>query len=65
MRLPDVFYTMTECANTTLAAEDTREILLATGGWIMACGYSWDICAKDIGAGVCKVTLKKRCPLSQ
>lgn len=46
----------------TLTREQTKTTLLATNGWIMACGYAWDIIVKDIGigAGVCKMTLAMR-----
>lgn len=37
-----------------------REMLLRTGGWMMAAGYSYDIIGKSLGAGVQRVTLRRR-----
>ncbi len=44
--------------NTTMTRKDLREMLLETGGNMLACGQLYDIVAKDIGAGVYKVSLK-------
>lgn len=44
--------------NTTMTREAVKELLLETGGNMLACGRLWDIVAKDIGAGVYKVSLK-------
>lgn len=54
------FYTMPRYANTTMTRKQLKETLLATDGWIIACGYLYDIQSKHIGAGVYKVFLKKK-----
>ena len=57
--LPNIFYTMPEFANMTMDRKDLREVLLETGGSVIARGVLYDIIAKNIGAGVYKVTLKR------
>lgn len=42
---------------TTMNRKDTHEMLMETGGNMLACGRLYDIVAKDIGAGVYKVSL--------
>ena len=54
------FYLSPKYAQTTLTSRELRETLLATDGWIMACGSMWDIKAKALGAGIHRVTLEKR-----
>lgn len=44
--------------STTMEHDDLKEILLATGGNMLACGSLYDIVGKPIGAGVYKVSLK-------
>lgn len=38
--------------------KEVRAMLMYTGGNMLACGRLYDIIAKDIGAGVYKVSLK-------
>lgn len=45
------------CGSTTMERRDVKELLMETGGNMLACGRLYDIVAKDIGAGVYKVTL--------
>lgn len=59
-QLPDQFYTMPQHATTTMTTKDLKAILLATDGWILACGYMWDIKNENLGAGVKRVFLKQR-----
>ena len=59
-QLPDNFYRIPNIANMTMTKKDLKGILLKTDGYIMACGRIWDIIAKHLGAGVYRVTLKKR-----
>jgi len=59
-RLPTNFYTMPRHATATVTREQLREILLATGGDIIACGELYDIKNKHLGAGVYKIFLKRR-----
>jgi hypothetical protein len=42
---------------TTMTRKDAREMLLKTGGNMLACGRLYDFVVKDIGAGVCKISL--------
>ncbi len=51
------FYTMPDHANTTMKKEHLQETLLATDGFIMACGRMFDIKAEHIAADVYKVRL--------
>lgn len=43
--------------HTTMAKEDCKEMLLKTGGNVIACGRLYDFVVKEIGADVCKVSL--------
>ena len=54
------FYTMPHLARATMTRKQLKETLLATEGWIMACGRLWDIKNKHLGAGVYSVYLKQR-----
>ncbi len=58
--LPTNFYTMPHLASTTMDKKDLKELLLCSGGQIIACGHMWDIDSKHIGAGVYRVTLKEK-----
>jgi len=58
--LPNVFYNMPHIASTTMDRKDLKELLLATDGWVLACGSIYDIATKSLGAGVYRVTLKRR-----
>lgn len=42
-----------------VTTKQLREIMLATGGNIVACGYVWDIKRKSLGAGVYNISLKR------
>lgn len=42
----------------TVDKKQLKEILMETGGNIIACGYVWDIKSKHLGAGVYKISLK-------
>jgi len=55
--LPKSFYTMPTLANMVMEKGDLKELLLNTGGSVLANGYLYDIVAKHIGAGVYKITL--------
>ncbi|MDO8641886.1 MAG: hypothetical protein Q7R33_10210 [Nitrosarchaeum sp.] len=44
----------------TMTRKELKETLLATGGWILACGKSWDIKNKHLGAGVYSVFIVER-----
>ena len=57
--LPNNFYTMPEWASTTMEESDLKEVMLATGGEILACGQLWNVCTNHLGAGVYKVFLKR------
>ena len=56
--LPVQFYTMPVYANMSMNRKDLRELLLETGGSIIACGRLYDIKNRSLGAGVYRVTLK-------
>ncbi len=58
--LPDSFWSMPECAYITLEGQSLKETLLATDGTILACGRIYDIVSKSLGAGVFRVSLKRR-----
>lgn len=50
---------MPEHGNGIATKKELREILLQTGGTVLACGYLYDIVAKNLGAGVYRVSLKR------
>ena len=58
--LPIFFYQIPWSASTTMSRKDLKELLLATDGWVMACGEIFDIKSEHLGVGVYKVSLKKR-----
>lgn len=58
--LPEVFYSMPQHANTTMARKDLKELLLNTDGYAFIQGRMYDIVPKHIGAGVYRVTVKDR-----
>ena len=43
--------------NATLPKKDMRDLLLETGGTVMARGYLYNINSKHIGAGVYRLSL--------
>lgn len=43
--------------NTTMERAELREVLLQTGGNMLACGRLYDIVSKPLGAGVYRVSL--------
>jgi len=57
--LPSHFYTMPKHAQTTMTRMDLQELLLETGGKIIACGKLYNIKPKKLGAGVYEVRLEK------
>lgn len=58
--LPRNFYTMPHYASTVIDRKDLKELLLSTGGWIIARGEIYDIRNESLGAGIYKVFLKRR-----
>lgn len=59
--LPAFFWTVPKFATTTMTRADLKKTLLQSDGWIQACGYIfWDIKSKHLGAGVYRVSLKRR-----
>lgn len=60
--LRDCFYTApgTVTANQTMTLREWQETALYTGGWILACGNTWDLVAKRVAPGVYNVTTKQR-----
>lgn len=46
-------------AHSTMETREYRDLLLRSGGQIMANGHLWDIIGKNLGAGVYKVTTRK------
>lgn len=43
--------------HTTMTSEDAKEMLVYTGGNMLACGRLYDIVARNIGAGVYRINL--------
>jgi len=58
--LPIHFYRAPDIANMTMTRKDLKELLLESDGWIIACGRTYDIKSKSMGAGVYRVSLEKR-----
>lgn len=46
-----------DTGHTTMAREDVRDMLLETGGNMLARGRLYDFVVINIGAGVCRVSL--------
>lgn len=46
--------------SATVTTAGLRHLLLRTGGWILACGASYDITPTLLGAGVYRLTLTER-----
>jgi hypothetical protein len=59
-KIPDNLFAFPGVATATMKREDIQAELLRLGGWVMVKGRMWDICVEDIGAGVCKVSLKRQ-----
>jgi len=57
--LPNNFYTMPNHARTTMDSAALKELMLSTGGEIIAGEKIWNICSRHIGAGAYKVYLKE------
>lgn len=45
---------------STMTTRQLRDTLLATGGFVLACGASWDVKHRYLGAGVNRVWLAPR-----
>jgi len=58
--LPMHFYANPEMAKMVMDRKDLKELLLESEGWIIACGRTYDIISKGIGAGVYRVWLEAR-----
>jgi len=58
--LSDNFYRIPHLAEVVVPRKVLREILLSTGGEILACGDFWTIKSKHLGVGVYRIFLKKR-----
>ena len=58
--LPNNFYTCPTMADMTIDSRGLKELLMATGGSILARGVLWDIKTKNMGAGVYRVSLKRK-----
>lgn len=58
--LPDAAYAMPGDWSGAMTAKQLRETIAATDGWIMACGYQWDVMSKRLGGGMVRVWLVKR-----
>jgi hypothetical protein len=57
-KLSNNFWTIPDFANELMTRKELREVLLDTGGQIIAHGRLRNIKSKHIGAGVYKVTLE-------
>jgi hypothetical protein len=60
MEVPGNFYVYPRLANTVMDASEYRGILKSTEGYILTHGCLWDIVGKDLGAGMYRVSLKRR-----
>jgi hypothetical protein len=54
------FLASTPNGSTTVLKDDLREILMETGGNMLACGRLYDLIAHHLGAGVYKLSLRGR-----
>jgi hypothetical protein len=58
--LPNAAYAFAPYNRPVMSEQEAAATLRATGGWIMAKGYIWDLRCEDIGAGMCRFTLEPR-----
>lgn len=57
--LPQNFYVFPRFATTTLKNEDLESLLLHTEGWVLACGYTWNIRTQPLTENISKVWLER------
>ena len=60
MLLSNKFYIFPNHAHTVMSTKEFRQILKDNDGYILVQGRLWDIVGKSLGAGMYRVTLKKR-----
>lgn len=60
MAILDHLAAMPTYGHGTVERKELKEIMLQTGGEMMACGELWEIKSKHLGAGVYKLSLKKK-----
>lgn len=51
---------MPKYGNATVETPVLREIMLSTGGWMLACGDTYNIKTESLGGGVSRLTLERR-----
>ena len=51
---------MPQYGSSTVNRAQLRHILTTTGGFVLACGWSWDVKSKHIGAGIYRISLEAR-----
>ena len=56
--LPNNAYACPGMWSGTMTRKQLKETLLATDGWVLACGYVRNIVSKHIGTGVYRISLK-------
>lgn len=56
--LKDDMYKFPHMARQVMTTKQVKETLLATDNFIIACGRSWSLRIKNIGAGMKEVSLK-------
>jgi len=56
--LSENFYRVPHLAEQTVTTKELKDIMLETGGEIMACGRLWKLKKENLGAGVYKLTAK-------
>ena len=59
-RIMNYLASMPAAGSTTTTRAVAQKILLDTDGWMFAQGMSYDIVVKGIGAGVYRISLKKK-----
>ena len=60
MSVPNFLASMPGLGHTTMTKAELKKLLLDTGGQIMAQGSLWEITSKHLGAGVYRVSTKRR-----
>lgn len=58
--LPEATYAFAPYNKPVMSKAEAAGTLAATGGWILAKGYIYDLRAVDIGAGMCRIDLERR-----
>lgn len=58
--LPEATYSFAPYNHPVMSKEQAVETLRATGGWIIAKGYWWNLRVVELDGGMCRIELERR-----